>query len=151
MALLILECAQQMIPNGQEQSEVYIANAGLLAMMKAVHLVGRQQVFKQSQANVGIGISQDVKMLREILSTTPAMDCIHAAAIKSALLGLSANGRRVPASIDERAEQVMAYIQEHLARKLSAERLAEEVALSADYLMTSFRKHVGLSIRQYVL
>ncbi len=95
--------------------------------------------------------SQDVKMLGQMLPASPAIDCIQGAAIKSVLLGLPANDSTAAASIDERVEQVMAYIQKYLDRKLPAELLAEEVALSADHLMTLFRKHVGLSIRQYVL
>lgn len=95
--------------------------------------------------------SPDVEVLHQLLSVSPAIGCKQCAAIKGALLGLPANTGVSPVSIDERVEQVMAYIQKHLDRKLPAELLAEEVALSADHLMTLFRKHVGLSSRQYVL
>ena len=97
------------------------------------------------------GFSPDVDVLRDLLSADSDMDCSQGTTIKNLLLEQSSDDSAAPALTDARVEKVIAYIHDHLDGKLPAETLAERVSLSADHLMTLFRKYVGLSIRQYVL
>lgn len=48
-------------------------------------------------------------------------------------------------------KDVMKYIQDNLAEKLTLEKLSKEFYLNGTYLSRLFKKHVGLSLREYIL
>lgn len=48
-------------------------------------------------------------------------------------------------------KNIMKYIQNNLAERLTLERLAKEFFLNRTYLSRLFKKHVGLSLREYIL
>lgn len=48
-------------------------------------------------------------------------------------------------------KNIMKYIQNNLAERLTLERLAKEFFLNGTYLSRLFKKHVGLSLREYIL
>lgn len=96
-------------------------------------------------------ISIDVDRLRSMVAAGAELQCKQGAAIRAELLSVGAQENTLEKLQDVRVTEAIAYIHEHLEAKVSAELLAREVNLSADHLMTLFRKHSGLSIRQFVL
>lgn len=68
------------------------------------------------------------------------------------LLGRAAAPGKLPRGLSkQQLRRVTAYIEEHLDRKLSLERLAGVAGLSASHFKTLFKRSTGLPVHEYVV
>jgi AraC-like DNA-binding protein len=140
----------ELVPLGGAQSSAIVSlegNATMLAVERAAHnVLGAVGTYFNSRLLVGIGRSvAEPAMIRE--SHHDAIEALRLASSARPVVTFDPDGH---AKHDRLMASIKLFVKEHVSERITLQDVADRFGMSPNYLSTTFKKHTGRNLSNYM-